>query len=167
MKCFLTLALTIFLAACAGYGGSGLKPGVATLDDVLHTMGEPARRWENPDHSLQLSYPRGPVGMHSYMVYLDPAGRLQKIENVMEMKAFARVQAGMSQDDVVRTLGPSNPAWTVYFPARRELVWEWRYCDDWNNAARFDVLFDKDSGVVRTTMSQREICGKSACYCGH
>ena len=39
-------------------------------------------------------------------------------------------------------LGPSEPSWTACFKTRDEVVWEWRYCDEWNEAARFDVLFD-------------------------
>jgi len=50
------------LCGCASYGGAGLKPGQSTLQDVLATMGEPAARWTAPDHSMQLSYPRGPSG---------------------------------------------------------------------------------------------------------
>lgn len=115
---------------------------------------------------MQLSYPRGPRGFHSFMVFLGPEGRLQRIENVMDTRSFARIQAGMTQSEVTRILGPSEPAWTAYFKARRELVWEWRYCDDWNSAARFDVLFDADSGKVRSTQSRREDCDIQRCYCG-
>lgn len=159
------LLWVVVLAGCAAYGGHGLKPGEATLDDVLRTMGRPVVQWENPDGSRQLSYPRGPAGYHSFMVYVGPDGRLQRIENVMDMRSFAKIQAGQSQAEVVRILGPSVPAWTAYFPARRELVWEWRYCDDWSSGARFDVLFDGDTGKVRSTLTWREICGRGNCYC--
>ncbi|WP_459949570.1 hypothetical protein [Denitratisoma sp. agr-D3] len=165
MKAIVALFLFALLAACASYDGRGLRPGVATETDVLHTMGAPALRWENPDRSRQLSYPRGPVGVHSYMVYLDPAGRLEKIEDVMTLSAFARVQPGMSQAEVLRILGPSAPGETVLFTARRELDWGWRYCDDWMAAAHFYVLFDQDSGLVRSTMSVREHCGEGDCPC--
>lgn len=57
------------------------------------------------------------------------------------------------------------PAWTVYFKARDELVWEWRYCDAWNRLARFDVLFDATKEVVRSTLSIREECGRDSCWC--
>ena len=35
-------------------------------------------------------------------------------------------------------------------------MWEWRYCDDWAEPARFSVLFDATSGKVRTTISLTE-----------
>jgi hypothetical protein len=112
------------------YSGSALKPGQSTLEDVRATMGTPALEWVNPDHSMQLSYPRGPSGFHSYMVYLDPAGRLQRIQNVMNLDSFYRIAQGMTEEQVLRILGPPWPAWTNYFPAWRELVWEWRFCND-------------------------------------
>ncbi len=43
-----------------------------------------------------------------------------------------------------------------YFKARDELVWEWRYCDHWNEPARFNVLFDATSMRVRSTLTGTE-----------
>jgi hypothetical protein len=161
-----TAACLAMLYGCVSYSGSGLKPGQSTLQDVLATMGEPAERWQSPDGSIQLSYPRGPAGYHSYMVELDAAGRLQRIRNVMDEADFNRVSRGMTEAQVLRTLGPSVAAWTNYFPARRELVWEWRYCDQFGEAARFDVLFDADRHDVRATMSWVEVYGRDVCLCG-
>jgi hypothetical protein len=144
------------VAGCARYDGSSLNPGQSTLADVEAAMGAPAIRWVDPDHSVQLSYPRGPAGFHSFMVYLDPAGRLVRIQNVMDPSSFYRIEAGMDEKDVLRILGPSVTAWTGYFPARRELVWEWRYCDGFNHAARFDVLFDANTHKVRSSYGHPE-----------
>lgn len=171
MKRWLVILAFPFLAACAAYSGSGLRPGEAGLDDVLRVMGQPAMRWQDQDGSLQLSYPRGPLGFHSYMALIGPDGKLQGIDNVMDPKAFAHIRAGMIKDQVLRILGPSEPSRTVYFKARDELVWEWRHCDEWNDAARFDVLFDGSKGTVRSTMSQTEaqmgLCQESKCLCSH
>lgn len=159
------------LAGCASYGGGGLRPGEARVEDVLRAMGPPAMRWQLPDRTLQLSYPRGPAGVHSYMVHVGADGRLARIENVMTVEAFSKVRPGMTKDEVLMILGPPEPAWTAHFPARDELVWEWRYCDDWSEAARFDVLFDARTGTVRSTMgmteAQRGLCEEDMrCICG-
>ena len=73
----------------------------------------------------------------------------------------------MEKDRVLCILGPSEPSWTACFKARDEVVWEWRYCDEWNEAARFDVLFDGSKGTVRSSMSQTEmqmgLCEEVAC----
>lgn len=169
MRSLLVILAALALACCAAYSGTGLRPGAAGLEDVLRVMGQPAVRWQNPNGSQQLAYPRGPWGLHTYMAFIAPDGKLQRIENVMDPKVFARIRPGMTEAEVLRTLGPSYPGWTAYFPARDELVWEWRYCDDWGETARFDVLFDRTKGTVRSTMSltegQRGLCGMGRCVC--
>lgn len=168
MKMWMAFLSAFLLGACAAYSGYGLKPGIDRLEDVLHVMGQPAMRWENPDGSVQLAYPRGPAGFHTYMVHIGSDGKLQQIENVMDEKHFSRIQPGMTKEDVLYILGPSNSPWTVYFKSRDELVWEWRYCS-WNEASRFDVLFDNSRGTVRKTMSLTEslmgLCGRGICFC--
>jgi len=167
-----TLLFVAALAGCAGYGGAGLVPGQASADDVLRTMGVPAMQWTSADGSRQFAYPRGPMGVHTHMVFIGADGRLERIDNVLDEDDFARIRPGMTQDEVQRVIGPPWPGWTVYFKARDELVWEWRYCDAWAQYARFDVLFDATAGTVRSTLSQREAqtgqCGGpwGGCWCG-
>jgi hypothetical protein len=166
MKRSIAIAFLVLLAACAGYDGRGLIVGEARLDDVLRVMGEPRMQWTEADGTLRLAYPRGPMGVQTYMVLIGRDGRLQRIENVLDAQAFGRVEPGMRKDQVLRALGPPEPTWTTYFKARDELVWEWRYCDEWNRLARFDVLFDATREVVRSTMSLREHCGPNDnCWC--
>jgi len=169
MKLFITILTAFLLVACAAYDGRGLKPDESRLDDVLRIMGNPAMQWQEPDGSRQFAYPRG---IHTFMVDIAPDGRMQKIENIMNMKTFKRIQPGMTKSEVLRILGPSESSETAYYKARDELVWEWRYCDDWNEAARFEVLFDGSKEVVRSTMSltdaQRGLCGwDGGCLCAH
>ena len=145
------VGMALFLFGCASYGGSGLKPGVATLPEVVVVMGEPAMRWKDADGREQLAYPRGPQGTQTFMVFMGPDGRLERIEHALDMGHFARIVPGKSdQAEVLRLLGPSQPQWTAYFEARDELVWEWRFCDNWGMVAFFDVLFDATTGIVRT-----------------
>jgi len=165
----LALAACLLLAGCAGFSGSRLKPGIATLADVVADMGEPAMRWKNADGSEQLAYPRGPSAPQTYMVFIGPDGRLQRIDNVLVTAYFARIQAGRSdQAEVLRLLGPPVPQWTVYFEARDELTWEWLFCDDYALQGRFNVLFDNTTGIVRSTMQRQDLRGRAgiAPYCG-
>ena len=135
----------------------------------MRGMGEPAMRWQDSDGSLQLAYPRGPSGFHTFMVRLGPDGTLQRIENVMDPHGFAQIRPGMTEARVLRMLGPPYPVWTAYFKPRDELVWEWRYCNDGGLAARFNVLFDGTSGAVRSAMSLTEsqtgLCPRDQCWC--
>jgi hypothetical protein len=166
----LVLVCGFFLTACAGYSGRGLQPGVATLPDVIAVMGSPALSWKDPDGGQQLAYPRGPAAAQTFMVFIDPGGRLLRIERVLNMEHFARIEPGMSDKEMVlRLIGPPVPQWTNYFKARDELVWEWQFCDSWNQLARFDVLFDATTGVVRTSYQRQALMGPGgvAPWCGH
>ena len=158
------------LMACAGYSGRGLQPGVATLPEVIAVMGSPALSWKDPDGSEQLAYPRGPAAAQTFMVFIDPSGRLLRIDRVLDMEHFARIEPGKSdKESVLRLIGPPVPQWTNYFKARDELVWEWQFCDSWNQLARFDVLFDATTGVVRTSYQRQALMGPDgvAPWCGH
>ncbi|PKO88016.1 MAG: hypothetical protein CVU18_08800 [Betaproteobacteria bacterium HGW-Betaproteobacteria-12] len=160
----------LLVGACAAYSGRGLQPGVASVDDVQRTMGVPALRWRDPDGSQQFAYPRGSAGTHTYMAFFTPDGRLSRLENVLQMSHFARIRPGRDdQEAILRLLGPPVPAWTIYFKARDELVWEWPFCDEWNRLARFDVLFDGTSGHVRTTYQRPDLRGPDgiAPICSH
>ena len=169
MKLWIALAVALLLGACATYNGNELRPGEDRLENVLQVMGTPAKRWDNADGSILLAYPRGPWGFHTFMVSIGTDGKLQQIENVMDQKYFTLIKPGMTQEEVLHILGPSSPSFTNYFKARNELVWEWRYCNLWNEASRFDVLFDNSQSTVRKTLSQTEalmgLCGEGSCLC--
>lgn len=160
---FLPLALiyiVLSLSACAGFGGSDLRPGVSVLSDVVASMGVPAMRWKDPDGREQLAYPRGPAATQTFMAFVGPDGRLERIEKVLDMEHFSRIQSGKSDmTSVQRLLGPVPPQNVAYFKARDELVWSWLFCDSWSQEAFFDVLFDGTTGVVRTTQQRPNYIG--------
>lgn len=149
-----TPLLVVLLAGCAlagQYSGRGLEPGRADEAAVRARMGEPALAFTEDDGRGQrvLLYPHGPEGYHTFRVTLDTSGRLVGIENVLEPRGFARVRLGDDREAVRRTLGP--PREITLFERRHEEVWEWRFCDDFAEAARFYVVFDQPSGRVTRT----------------
>jgi hypothetical protein len=77
LRAFL-VCVALTLGACAGYGGSNLRPGDSTLSDVIASMGVPAMRWKDPDGREQLAYPRGPAATQTFMVFVGPSGRLER-----------------------------------------------------------------------------------------
>ena len=165
MKLLLTVVLSLLLAACASSNGGGLIVGQSSADEVIRVMGEPHDQWTDPDGTRRLVYPDGPMGAHTYMVIIGKDGKVRSVENALSSQTLAEIKTGMSKDEVLRVLGPPEPTWSVYFKARDELVWEWRICDEWNQSARFDVLFDGAKGIVRSTMTLRENCGANVCWC--
>ena len=156
MKTAIALIFSLLLAGCASYSGYSLKPGTSNIDETIKLMGEPAMRWQESDGTSYLVYPRGPAGVVTYRFRFDAKAVLASRENVLDWQHFARIRPGMSQEEVLRIIGPPFPGWTQYFAARDELVWEWRWCDDYSEPARFNVLFDGTSGKVRSTQSMSE-----------
>ena len=112
---WLALAGVVLLSACAVPNGSNLQPDISTLPQVLATMGKPAMVWKNPDGSEQLAFPHGPAGTQTFMAYIAPDGKLQRIEGVLNNGQFDRIEAGMSKEDVLRRLGPSGAYWTATY----------------------------------------------------
>lgn len=152
---FAGLAL-LLLAGCVGSGMPVRGNGELRLAEVERQMGPPAMRWQTPGGGETLVYPRGPMGFQTYFVQGDAAGHFLQREGVLDMLHFSRIQAGMTPEEVMRVIGPPVVEWTVYFKARDELVWEWRYCDDWSEPARFNVLFDGTTQRVRSTQAATE-----------
>jgi hypothetical protein len=155
----------LLVSACAGYSGSNLKPGVSTLPEVIASMGQPAMVWKNPDGSEQLAFPRGPAGTQTFMAYVAPDGKLQRIEAVLDMTHFASVQAGMSKDEVLRILGPSGSRWTQFYPRSNDLAWSWLFCNSWNLQEFFDVMFDASTNIVRSTGMHPNLIGSYQPQC--
>lgn len=77
--------------------------------------------------------------------------KLQRIEQVLDMAHFSRVQPGLSKDEVLRILGPSGSIWTQFYPRSNVLAWSWLFCNSWNVQEFFDVMFDASTNIVHTT----------------
>jgi len=160
---------SVFMAACAGYSGSNLNPGISTMSEIVASMGEPAMVWKNPDGTEQLAYPRGPAGTQTFMVYVGPDGKLQRIEGVLDMAHFAKIQEGISKEQVLRIIGPSGPLWTQTYPRSNTLAWSWLFCDSASFQAFFDVMFDATTGIVKSTGQRPNEQGRLGIppTCGH
>ena len=137
------------LAGCATPGSGGLTPGTSTLADVEARLGRPAKTWKNADGSQQLAFPTGPEGTQTFMVFITPDGKLQRIVGVLNEQFFGLIQPGMTQEQVLRLLGPAGAPATPY---RRSdtFAWTWLYCQSQNVMQYFDVSFDAGTGLVRS-----------------
>jgi hypothetical protein len=106
-KIFSLLALSL-LCACASFSGYGLKPG-ASEADVRAEMGQPyAEHAAAPgtDYVKSLEYPRGPEGRRTFMARIDAAGKLVRIDQVLDIKYIPELKVGTSTEaDVSRVFG--------------------------------------------------------------
>jgi outer membrane protein assembly factor BamE (lipoprotein component of BamABCDE complex) len=127
----------------------GLTPGVTTETQIRDQMGKPETERTFEDGAKRLEYPRGPQGLTTYMVDIDPNGKLKSVTQVLTAQNFAKIRAGMTQDQVRRLLG--KPGEVAVFPLKPETVWSWKWEEGGpTGEAYFNVHFDR-SGVVYTT----------------
>ncbi|TMG94576.1 MAG: outer membrane protein assembly factor BamE [Betaproteobacteria bacterium] len=143
-------ALGLLAAGCANF--SAISPG-DSAPTVEARVGPPGTVWKNADGSEAWEYPMGPTGVQTFMIDIGPDRAVRAVRQVLTEEYFAKVVAGMSREDVRRLLGRPKEVW--YFPARDEEVWTWRYLEV--NYRFFNVLFDRASGTVRTTLRLDEV----------
>jgi hypothetical protein len=134
-------------AGCDYFAEKKLVVGQHTEDDVRRIMGKPDMVWEEESGAKKLEYPRGPMGTQTYFVFIAPDGKYLGMERVLVEENFAKVQVGMTVDDVRRILGKQTEV-TPYALSREE-VWSWRYEGDAQRIMFFNVHFDQDSRRVK------------------
>lgn len=145
----------VFLAACDGINLGKLQPGVSTGQDVRAVMGEPTTEWRDGDGTMTWEYPRTPYGVVNYMIVFEPDQRLREVRQVLTEENFARVEAGMTREQIRRLLG--KPAHEYYFRLKKEYVWDWKVPGvgaDVNTARVnqfFNVHFNVSGRVTRTS----------------
>lgn len=143
--------MALFLPACDGINLEKLKPGISTLQDVRDIMGPPTMEWADPDGTLTWEYPRTPEGIVNYMIVFGPDQRLREVRQVLSEENFARVREGMSREEVRRLLG--KPAHVFHFPLKKEHVWDWKSKVEPGMVWFFNVHFDENGRVLRTSSS--------------
>jgi outer membrane protein assembly factor BamE (lipoprotein component of BamABCDE complex) len=90
------------------------------------------------------SIPAAPAFNRSIVV---PAHRVT--DNII-----ARVQPGMSQDDIVSLIG--SPAHRARFPLSDTTAWDYAFVDSWGYASEFSVIFDRGGAVVEKVASRKD-----------
>jgi hypothetical protein len=146
MRRLILASLAVLAAACASYSGSNLRPGTSTENDVRATMGAPRLALDNPDGTHELIYPRGPMGNETYIARIGRDGVLQSIHQVLNDGNFDNLPLGISEQEVLRRLGP--PRDTMAYSLSHTHSWDWKYMDVWGYEAIFSVTFDAQGQVV-------------------
>ena len=147
------LAHAIGFYGCDSFNLNALTPGISTAQQVRERLGPPAAEWANADGGNTWEYPRGPEGIHCWMITLGPDGVLRRIDQALTEENFARVEKGWTGEQVRRLLG--KPALETTYPLKPETVWEWRIeAKSPGYRAFFHVHFDMAGYVTGT--SRRE-----------
>ena len=145
MKIALPFAFIVVLAGCASYSGASLAPGVPEAQ-VRATMGAPAMEVRDADGTRLLYYPRGPLGNQTYVAAIGPEGNLREIDNVLTDGRFNAIRAGLTEQDVLRMIGP--PREKAYFSNLQQTAWDYKFQDTWGYDSILSVMIDRQGIVV-------------------
>ncbi|OQA32492.1 MAG: SmpA / OmlA family protein [Betaproteobacteria bacterium ADurb.Bin341] len=148
----LSSAFLALLPACDAIVFEELKPGISTALEVRDRMGTPTMEWQETDGSIVWEYPRMPNGVVNYMVVIGPDKILREIRQVLTEENFARILPGLDKAEVRRLLG--KPAEDVFFELKRETVWSWKVSDDGQRQSFFNVHFNGEGKVARTSRNE-------------
>src|SRR5438477_8539005 len=141
----LPLLIPALAAGCAGF--SAINPG-ASARQVETLVGPPASVWKNADGSEVWEYPRGPLGVETYMVTLGSDRTVREVRQVLSEEYISKLQVGMSREEVRRLVG--RP-WYIGFSDRTdEEIWSWRYRDWKVRTMDLYVQFDRPTGRLKT-----------------
>lgn len=137
------------LVACDRVATGELQIGTSTVADLKFKMGEPSEVRRDGDREIWV-YPLGPEGVKTYFMTVGSTGTLEKIDQVLTEANFARVQSGMTHDEVVKILGRHGRE-QRYAMSINEVTRSWKF--NANNADMFfEVLYD-GNGRVKSTGS--------------
>jgi hypothetical protein len=147
-----TAVLAVVAAGCASYGGSSLTPGASSEAEVRALMGPPALEMRDADGTRHLYYPRGPLGTQTFVADVGPGGVLKEMRQVLGDGVFNRIQPGMTEEDVLRLIGP--PREKAYFSNLRQTAWDYKFRDTWGYDSILSVMIDAN-GVVASKFTRR------------
>ena len=148
----IALALCLFLTACVGYSPNNRLIG-STRDQIVDFLGPPASERTALEEVIMI-YSRGPMGKHTYFVYLNKEGTMTRWDQVLLEKNFEKIVPGMHREEVVSTIGESKI--NVVLARERGYVWHYRYVTP--HCRWFQVEFDLENKVRSTFYGRPPEC---------
>ncbi len=150
----LLLALAGLAAGCDEQRATKLEEGLATEADVRKQFGEPVQIIERADGSKLLAYPRQPEGWTNIEIIIGADGKMASLRQLLTPTNFAKVQPGMTQDEVRQLLG--RHARTLRYATQPgEETWRWQFMSGQDKKV-FDVRFDRDGRVLAAAIGDDE-----------
>lgn len=150
----LSLMVLAMLNACSSYSPPTNLTGI-NRDELVVQMGQPEAVLQTTT-GTRLEFPRGPMGHHTWFVYLDAAGRAIRSEQVLTESNFNQIAPNMSRDDVRQRLG--RPSDIQGLGRSRGVVWSYRYENHF--CQWFQVEISQEQKVRSTGYGEPPECQK-------
>jgi hypothetical protein len=143
-------------AGCAAFFNPSSLPLGSKVSSATEALGRPTGEYPLADGGKRLEFARGPFGKHTWMLDYDASGGLKTVQQVLTEANFNAIRAGMSSDDLLRTLG--RPSETSLLSWQRQTVWSYRY--DAIFCQWFQVGIDQSGKVVDSAYGPDPLCDK-------
>ena len=134
----------LLAAGCASF--SAINTG-ASARQVETLVGAPTNVWKNADGSEVWEYPRGPLGVETYMVTLGADRVVREVRQALSDETISKLHVGMSRDEVRRLLG--RPRDIGFSSLNDEEIWSWRYREWGVRNMELYAQFDRPTGVLK------------------
>lgn len=123
LRCLGLIAAALAMGACAPLPP---VPGMSSTE-LLQAWGAPTARYALEDGSKRLEYASGPYGRTTWMVDVDPSGRVKQARQVLNEAEFLAVQSAtaLRREGLLRWLG--TPGERRHGGWAGGEVWSWRY----------------------------------------
>lgn len=141
----------VFALLLAGCAAPEVRTG-ASSDEAKAALGEPAAVVARPGGRTTWEYPRGPLGLQTYLAEFDNRGKFVSYRQVLTDDNIQKVGVGMTQEQVRALIGP--PWRKDAIKRKDETVWDYLYRDTWGYRVEFSVMFDP-KGAVTSKASRR------------
>ena len=149
---WLATAAILWIAGCAPL--TTVPPGTPAAA-VEASRGKPYRIWPEANGASSWEYPLGPSGRYTYMVRVGPDGRVDRVDQVLDLPTFARLQPGMKVQELEHTLG--RPYSKTYLPLIDQDQWAWRWMESnvWKRC--FYAYLSRHGALVGTGMGDENV----------
>lgn len=146
-KAILSLFLFALAAPLAGCANFAAVSSGMPAQQVQAKLGAPETVRKNADGSEVWEYPRGPLGVETYMVSLGPDRAVREVRQVLSDEYISKLHVGMSRDEVRRLLG--RPRDIGFSGSNDEEIWSWRYREWGTRNMELYVQFDRPTGALK------------------
>ena len=150
----LALLATTLVIGCDEQRAAKLEEGLSSEADVRKQFGEPVQTIERADGSKLLAYPRQPEGWTNVEIVIGADGKMASLRQLLTAANFAKVQPGMSQDELRKLLGKHAKS-LRYGIKPDEEVWRWHFMSGQDKKV-FDVTFDREKRVLSSAIADDE-----------
>ncbi len=156
----LVVGLSVAVAVGCASLPSRLPKAGESADDVRAKMGEPRRVWPDANGAESWEYSNQPSWNAAYMVRLDPARQVIRVDQVLTRENLLTLEPGLSQEDVERRLGAPAIKRIDRPTGGEQWAWYWQF----DYPMCFYANFYRDSGALRSTdMLQIQIADGRGC----